>query len=198
MDRTSLASGALPRRLLFGSSVLVLSLVLAACAQAGASGSGSASASASASASESASASGYASASGSASASESEAAGEAYEITVSDTSAGAALAGEGGMTLYTFDPDTAGVSTCTGGCADNWPPFTLGSGEEATAGEGVTGTIGTITRDDGSTQVTYNGKPLYYYAADQNPGDATGDGAGGKWHIATPTGGAASSGGRDY
>ena len=192
MDRTSLASGALPRRLLFGSSVLILALVLAACAQAGASGSASASTSESVAASESAPAS------ASASASESEAAGEAYEITVSDTSAGAALAGEGGMTLYTFDPDTAGVSTCNGGCADNWPPFTLDSGEEATAGDGVTGTIGTITRDDGTTQVTYNGKPLYYYAADQNPGDATGDGVGGKWHIATPTGGAASSGGRDY
>jgi predicted lipoprotein with Yx(FWY)xxD motif len=118
--------------------------------------------------------------------SESEAAGESYEITVADTAAGSALAGEDGMTLYTFDQDTEGTSACTGGCADNWPPFTVDEGEEATAGEGVTGEIGTITRDDGSTQVTYNGAPLYYFAGDEAAGDSNGDGLNGVWHIAAP------------
>jgi predicted lipoprotein with Yx(FWY)xxD motif len=119
-------------------------------------------------------------------ASPSEAAGESYEITVSDTSAGQTLASNGGMTLYTFDNDSNGQSACSGGCVENWPPFTLEDGEEATAGEGVTGEIGSITREDGAKQVTYDGSPLYYYAGDQAAGDANGDGVGGVWHIATP------------
>jgi predicted lipoprotein with Yx(FWY)xxD motif len=119
--------------------------------------------------------------------SETEAAGESYEITVADTDAGSALAGEDGVTLYTFDNDTTpGTSACTGDCATNWPPFTVDEGEQATAGEGVTGEIGTITRDDGSTQVTYNDKPLYYFSGDSAAGDSNGDGVGGIWHIAAP------------
>jgi len=122
-----------------------------------------------------------------AAASESEAAGESYEITVADTAAGSALAGEDGMTLYTFDNDTTpGASACNAGCVENWPPFTVDEGEQATAGEGVTGEIGTITRDDGSTQVTYNDKPLYYFSGDSAAGDSNGDGVGGIWHIAAP------------
>jgi predicted lipoprotein with Yx(FWY)xxD motif len=120
-------------------------------------------------------------------ASESEAAGESYEITVADTEAGSALAGDDGMTLYTFDNDTTpGTSACTGDCATNWPAFTVDEGEQATAGDGVTGEIGTITRDDGSTQVTYNDKPLYYFSGDSAAGDSNGDGVGGVWHIAAP------------
>lgn len=120
-------------------------------------------------------------------ASESEAAGESYEITVAVTAAGSALAGEDGKTLYVFDNDTTpGTSACTGDCATNWPPFTVDEGEQATAGEGVAGEIGTITRDDGSTQVTYNDKPLYYFSGDSAAGDSNGDGVGGIWHIAAP------------
>jgi predicted lipoprotein with Yx(FWY)xxD motif len=118
--------------------------------------------------------------------SESEAASGGSEITVSETSAGSALAGEGGMTLYTFDNDSNGESSCYEGCAPNWPPFVVGEGQEATAGEGVTGDIGTTARTDGTTQVTYNGSPLYYFAGDSAAGDATGDGVGEVWHIATP------------
>lgn len=109
--------------------------------------------------------------------------GGGIEITVSHTSAGDALAGAGGMTLYILTADTDGTSTCSGGCADNWPPL-LGDGSEVTAGEGVSGTFGTTTRDDGSSQVTHNGQPLYYYAADEAAGDANGEGVGGVWFIA--------------
>lgn len=118
------------------------------------------------------------------------------ELTVSQTSAGDALAGEGEMTLYVFTNDTDGTSTCTGGCADAWPPL-LGDGSDVVAGAGVSGTFGTTTRDDGSQQVTHNGQPLYYYASDQAAGDATGEGAGGVWFIAPvdeTQGGAGSSG----
>ena len=119
------------------------------------------------------------------------------EITVSHTSAGDALAGPDGKTLYVFTADTAETSACTGGCPDAWPPL-LGDGSDVAGGGGVSGTFGTITRDDGSKQVTHNGQPLYNYAADQAAGDATGQGTLGKWFIApvdeTTVGPAASSG----
>jgi predicted lipoprotein with Yx(FWY)xxD motif len=105
------------------------------------------------------------------------------EITVAQTSAGNALAGPDGKTLYVFTNDSAGTSTCTGGCADAWPAL-LGDGSDVVAGDGVSGTFGTTTRDDGSKQVTHNGQPLYNYAADQAAGDATGQGLLGKWFIA--------------
>jgi predicted lipoprotein with Yx(FWY)xxD motif len=116
----------------------------------------------------------------------SEAASEGQEITVSETSAGSALAGEGGMTLYTFDQDSNGESSCYEDCATNWPAFLVDEGEEATAGEGVTGDIGTTERTDGTMQVTYDGAPLYYFAGDTAPGDSNGDGVGDVWHVAVP------------
>ena len=177
-------------------AIAIAALVLVACSQAGSGASSSASLAASSSASSSAEASESEEASGSAEASGEE--GGEYEITVSDTSAGDALAGEDGMTLYTFDQDTGSESTCYDSCEDSWPPFTVDDGEEATAGDGVTGEIGTTTRDDGKTQVTYDGHPLYYYAGDNAAGDAEGDGIGGIWHIATPQGGGSASASRDY
>ncbi len=96
---------------------------------------------------------------------------------------GSILVGPNGHTLYYFDKDTAGVSTCTGSCAAIWPPLTTTG--TATAGAGVTGTLGTLTRADGSVQVTYNGWPLYYYAADTAPGQTNGQGVLGIWHVAT-------------
>jgi predicted lipoprotein with Yx(FWY)xxD motif len=114
------------------------------------------------------------------------------QVSVSHTSAGDALAGPNGMTLYVFDNDTAGTSTCTGGCASKWPPL-MGDGSTVVAGSGVSGTFGTTTRDDGSKQVTHNGQPLYYFASDQTAGDAMGDGFGGLWHIA-PVGDASAGG----
>ena len=113
------------------------------------------------------------------------------DVTVSHTGAGDALAGAGGMTLYVFKNDTAGTSTCTGDCAATWPPF-LGDGSQVNAGDGVSGTFGTATRDDGSSQITHGGQPLYYYSGDKAAGDSMGDGIGGVWSIA-PVGEASAS-----
>jgi predicted lipoprotein with Yx(FWY)xxD motif len=105
------------------------------------------------------------------------------DVTVSHTAAGDALAGAVGMTLYVFKNDTNGSSTCTGDCAATWPPL-LGDGSQVNAGDGVSGTFGTTTRDDGSSQITHGGQPLYYYSGDQAAGDSKGDGIGGVWSIA--------------
>jgi predicted lipoprotein with Yx(FWY)xxD motif len=89
-----------------------------------------------------------------------------------------------GFTLYSFAPDTATTSKCTDACAQIWPPVVA----PVTAGEGVTGTLATITRSDGSKQSTYNGHPLYTYTADTAPGQANGNGInvnGGVWHEIT-------------
>jgi len=113
-------------------------------------------------------------------------------LTVVQTVAGDALAGPDGMTLYIFANDTDGTSTCTGDCATNWPPL-LGDGAQVTAGDGVSGSFGTTTRDDGSQQVTLDGQPLYYFAGDSAPGDSNGDGVLGLWSIAPAGDGAAGS-----
>lgn len=112
------------------------------------------------------------------------------EVTsVSNASLGDYLAGDKGLTLYVLTADTAGTSTCTGTCAATWPPFIVGAGETPTAGAGVTGALGTITRADGTTQVTYMGAPLYYYAGDTKAGDVNGQGLKGVWFVAATTGG---------
>ena len=98
-----------------------------------------------------------------------------------------------GFTLYSFAPDTATTSKCTGTCAQIWPPVNA----PATAGPGVTGQLGTITRAGGSKQATYDGHPLYTYTADTAPGQAKGNGVnvdGGVWHEVTASGAAAPAG----
>jgi predicted lipoprotein with Yx(FWY)xxD motif len=95
-----------------------------------------------------------------------------------------------GFTLYWFAPDTSTTSKCNGSCATFWPPVK----GPATAGPGVTGKLGTITRADGSTQATYNGHPLYTYKGDTAPGQDKGNGlnlSGGLWHDVTASGAAA-------
>jgi predicted lipoprotein with Yx(FWY)xxD motif len=84
-----------------------------------------------------------------------------------------------GMTLYTYDKDTAGATTsaCTGGCASAWPPLTATG--TPTAGPGVTGTLATIS----GGQVTWDGHPLYRWMSDKAPGDVTGEGVNG-FHTA--------------
>jgi len=101
------------------------------------------------------------------------------------TSLGAVLVGPNGHTLYTHGGDTATSSACTGGCATAWPPLTVTAGATATAGKGVTGKLGTLARPDGTTQVTYDGMPLYGWQNDTKPGDVTGQGVGG-FMIAKP------------
>jgi predicted lipoprotein with Yx(FWY)xxD motif len=92
------------------------------------------------------------------------------------------------MTLYIRTSDPAGGSSCTDGCASAWPPLTVTAGMQPLAGTGVTGTLATFARSDGSLQVTYNGRALYYYASDTKPGDTTGQGVGGVWFVAPVSG----------
>ena len=96
--------------------------------------------------------------------------------------AGGVLVNTSGMTLYTFDKDTAGSgkSACNGGCATNWPPFM------ATDSDKPSGDFTIVTRDDGKKQWAAKGWPLYYWAKDTKPGDKTGDGVLGVWHTVKP------------
>lgn len=96
-------------------------------------------------------------------------------------SSGGMLTNTAGMTLYTFDKDSAGKSSCNGPCATNWPPL-MADGSAKPAGEWTI-----VTRDDGGKQWAYKGRPLYAWIKDQKPGDKTGDGvANNTWHIAKP------------
>lgn len=81
------------------------------------------------------------------------------------------------MTLYTFDKDSKGQSNCYGGCATNWPPLMVKDGAKAE------GDFSIISRKDGSKQWAYKGWPLYFWINDHKPGDMTGDGVGGAWHV---------------
>ena len=92
------------------------------------------------------------------------------------------LVGANGMTLYTFDKDTAGSgkSVCNGPCATNWPPLMAADADAASGDWSV------VTRDDGKKQWALKGKPLYFWAKDGKPGDKTGDGVSGVWHSAKP------------
>ncbi len=93
-----------------------------------------------------------------------------------------ALVGPNSMTLYTFDKDPAGAgkSLCNGPCAKNWPPLA------AAAGTTAEGDWSVIKRDDGSEQWAYKGKPVYFWSKDAKPGDRSGDGFNGVWHVAKP------------
>lgn len=104
------------------------------------------------------------------------------------------LTGAGGRTLYILTKDSPGTSTCTGGCAGAWPPFTVSGGTAPGAGPGVTGTVATLTRSDGGTQVTYDGMPLYYYSGDNGAGQTNGHGVQGVWFVALAAGNASTSG----
>ncbi|MFQ5437499.1 MAG: hypothetical protein ACE5DK_01570 [Paracoccaceae bacterium] len=84
------------------------------------------------------------------------------------------------MTLYTFDRDERGISNCSGNCAANWPPLFVAVDQALANG------FSRITRQDGSAQVAHKGRPLYLWVGDKKPGDMTGDGVGGVWHVARP------------
>ena len=92
------------------------------------------------------------------------------------------LVSPNGMTLYTFDKDTAGSgkSVCNGQCAFNWPPLA------ATADAKPMGDWTLIPREGGGAQWAYKGKPLYTFIGDVNPGDNNGKGVNGVWKVATP------------
>lgn len=104
----------------------------------------------------------------------------AAPVTTVSTDKGDVLAGENGMTLYTFQKDTPGVSNCYQGCAANWPPLLAGQGDMAD------GAYSIIDRTDGTKQWAKDGKPLYFWVQDHKKGDTTGDGVNGVWDVARP------------
>jgi predicted lipoprotein with Yx(FWY)xxD motif len=95
-----------------------------------------------------------------------------------------------GRTLYDFVADKTTMSTCYGACASLWPPLTVAGAPKA--GVGVRGAlVGTTKRTDGTTEVTYNGHPLYYFAGDTKPGETTGQAInqfGAPWYVLTANG----------
>lgn len=95
-------------------------------------------------------------------------------------SAEGVVTGDNGMTLYTFDKDSAGTSTCYDDCAKNWPPYAAMDAAKKMP-EGWT----MIDRTDGTKQWAYDGKPTYFYVGDKKAGDTTGDGKGEVWHVLT-------------
>ncbi|MDX6804440.1 hypothetical protein SCD90_00045 [Terrihabitans sp. PJ23] len=99
---------------------------------------------------------------------------------IGQTEKGPALTDAKGMTLYTFDKDAGGKSACNGPCAVNWPPLSAPQGAKGS------GSYSVVTRDDGSLQWAYKNNPLYGWVKDKKPGEVTGDGVNGVWHIATP------------
>jgi predicted lipoprotein with Yx(FWY)xxD motif len=116
--------------------------------------------------------------------------GGAAVVMTKTGSAGTYLTDGSGKSLYLFVADTGGKSACSGSCAAVWPPLTTTG--KPTAGSGANGSmLTTITRTDGSTQVVYNGHPLYYYAADTAAGQTSGQGIntfGGLWWLVSPAG----------
>ena len=114
--------------------------------------------------------------------------GSVQVATGSASGVGKVLVDTSGMTLYHLKTETNGTIMCTGSCAGTWPPLLLPSGvTAASAGSGATGTLGTIQRPDGGTQVTYNGLPLYTYSGDTSAGQANGQGIQGVWFAVTPS-----------
>ncbi len=108
-----------------------------------------------------------------------------YTLTLGGNSdLGPFLVDSAGMTLYIFTNDTAGVSNCADQCATNWPPLTIGEDENVSVDPAIAGWVVTITRADGTRQVTYNGAPLYTFVKDTQPGDTTGHLANDVWFVA--------------
>jgi len=104
----------------------------------------------------------------------------AAPVTTVSTAKGDVLAGENGMTLYTFKNDKKDVSNCYDGCAQNWPPLFAEDGDKAD------GAYSIIERNDGSKQWAKDGMPLYFWVKDMKKGDITGDGVKGVWDLARP------------
>jgi predicted lipoprotein with Yx(FWY)xxD motif len=115
---------------------------------------------------------------------------QAATVVVEKTDLGSILADGKDRTLYLFLKDSGTTSECNGGCAAAWPPLTVNG--TPTAGSGAQASlVGTTTRSDGTSQVTYNGHPIYRYSGDQNAGDTAGQGLeafGAEWYVLSPAG----------
>ena len=108
-------------------------------------------------------------------------------VAVAESDLGEILVDAEGLTAYVFLSDEGGESTCYDECESAWPPITVDG--DPVAGEGVDGSLlGTTERDDGTTQVTYDGWPLYLFASDAAPGDTNGQGVGEVWFVVGPDG----------
>jgi predicted lipoprotein with Yx(FWY)xxD motif len=115
--------------------------------------------------------------------------GDAITVSTASDDLGTYLVGPEGKTLYYFTRDvTPGQSVCSGGCLEAWPPLLVAEGQTLVAGDGVTGTLSSAPREDGSMQATYRGRPLYHWAADTEPGQTTGQGVNGVWFVALEDG----------
>jgi predicted lipoprotein with Yx(FWY)xxD motif len=112
----------------------------------------------------------------------------AIGLTVAESEAlGPHVTTSDGTVLYLFLPDEQGASTCYGDCAAAWPPL-IAEGE-VVVGDGIDAdAVGRVARDDGASQVTYHGWPLYAFANDEQPGDASGQGVGERWYVIAPDG----------
>jgi predicted lipoprotein with Yx(FWY)xxD motif len=104
---------------------------------------------------------------------------------------GSFLVDDQGMTLYIYKRNTPNASNCNDNCAATWPPLLTTGNAVAGAGTGAgeaASMLGSVTRMDGTMQVTYNGWPLYHYSEDLKPGDTMGLGVGSVWYMISPTG----------
>ena len=110
----------------------------------------------------------------------------ASSVKLADSSLGKIVVDGSGTTRYAFMPDSATKSACNGTCAGTWPPL---AAPASPTGAGLdAGDLGTLTRDDGTKQVTFYNHPLYTYAGDSGPGEVTGQGVGGKWYVVDASG----------
>ena len=106
-----------------------------------------------------------------------------------DPELGTILVDGDGLTLYLFTQDGPNTPTCTGGCALTWPPLRASLVHLDLAGEGVNPDLfATVALADDTSQVTYNGHPLYNYSGDRNPGDTFGNKVGSTWFVGSPEG----------
>jgi predicted lipoprotein with Yx(FWY)xxD motif len=160
------------------TTLAVVGLALAGCGSGGSSSSGKTESS------------GY-SATSASTPSKSAAAGAGTVITTEHTKLGTILAaGPKHLTVYLFAADTGSSSTCSGACAQVWPPVTT-TGAPKAEGEAVAADLGTSSRSEGAKQVTYKGHPLYWYVSDAQVGDTTGQGVqsfGAAWWVLSPSG----------
>jgi predicted lipoprotein with Yx(FWY)xxD motif len=114
-------------------------------------------------------------------------AGPTVTLKTETGTAGVWLADQTGRTLYMYTKDTGTTSTCYGACATTWPPLTT-TGAVAVSGTASASQLGTTTRTDGTTQVTYAGHPLYYFQSDTSPGMTKGQAVQGVWYLLGPAG----------
>ena len=167
----------------FGALAVVGALVLAACGGSGSSNSGTSS-------SPGASSMPIYGAAPPSTSNTSNGSGAASTLSTKTSSLGTFLVDANGRTLYLWDADKGSTSTCSGACAQAWPPLTSTATPKA-SGAVKASLLGTTKRTDGSSEVTYAGHPLYYFAGDTQPGQTTGQGSNGfgaPWWVISPAG----------